>query len=69
MPSDLTTLSEVEVGYEEHPGWQCDISSARTWEDLPPNAQKYIKYGRPMYSATSSDCQSYFDRGIRVWSL
>lgn len=43
VPSDLTTLSDVEVGYEELPGWQCDISSARSWDDLPPNAQKYIR--------------------------
>ena len=26
------------------PGWNCDISSARKWEDLPEAAQKYVEY-------------------------
>jgi len=43
VPSDLPTLSAVEVGYEDLPGWQSDISGARTWDDLPENAQKYIR--------------------------
>lgn len=30
--------------YETLPGWDEDISSARTFEDLPVNAQKYVKY-------------------------
>jgi adenylosuccinate synthase len=35
------------------PGWQTDSSSARRFEDLPPNAQKYIRrinelIGRPI---------------------
>ena len=25
-------------------GWSCDISACRTWDDLPENAKKYIKY-------------------------
>lgn len=47
MPSDLTTLSGVEVGYEDLPGWQSDISGARSWNDLPENAQKYIRCPLP----------------------
>ena len=26
------------------PGWKCDISGARKWEDLPEAAQKYVEY-------------------------
>ena len=26
------------------PGWQCDISAARTWEDLPQAARDYVEY-------------------------
>ena len=26
------------------PGWQCDISSCRRWEDLPKEAQDYVLY-------------------------
>ena len=43
VPSDLETLEAVEVVYEEHPGWQQDISGARSWDELPPNAHSYIK--------------------------
>ncbi len=30
--------------YVELPGWQCDTTGARTVEDLPPNAQSYIRF-------------------------
>lgn len=42
-PEDLTLLSEVEVVYENQPGWRDHLSEARTWEDLPTNAQKYLR--------------------------
>ena len=29
--------------YEELPGWSEDLSMARTWQDLPYNAQRYIE--------------------------
>lgn len=42
MPACLRTLEGVEVEYETMPGWKEDISKARTFEDLPENAQKYV---------------------------
>ena len=30
--------------YETLPGWKCDISGARTWEDLPQAARDYIEF-------------------------
>ncbi|MBU0577243.1 adenylosuccinate synthase [Patescibacteria group bacterium] len=36
-------LGSVEVQYEEMPGWNEDISKAKTFKDLPKNAQKYVK--------------------------
>ena len=42
MPSLLQELSNVEVVYETLPGWKCDISQCKTFEDLPENAKKYI---------------------------
>lgn len=42
MPDTLEGLASVEVEYESLPGWKCDISSARTFEELPPNAQAYV---------------------------
>ena len=34
------TLSEVE--YETMPGWKTDISSCRTFEELPEEAKNYV---------------------------
>jgi len=42
MPANLTILSDVEVEYESLPGWTEDISSCKTFEELPENCQKYI---------------------------
>lgn len=43
VPADLKTLQGVEVEYEEMPGWQQDISGARSWDDLPDRAKSYIR--------------------------
>ena len=37
-------LPEAKPVVEYLPGWQCDISGVRTWEDLPENARKYVEY-------------------------
>jgi len=42
MPASLKTMSEMEVEYETMPGWKEDISKARSFEELPPNAQKFV---------------------------
>ena len=43
MPADIRDLEAVEVVYEQLPGWRQDISGARSWDDLPANAKKYIR--------------------------
>lgn len=43
FPSNLLTLAECTVEYETFPGWNCDISHCRTFEELPKQAQDYIK--------------------------
>ncbi len=43
FPADLDDLNAVEPVYETMPGWQCDTSKARSWEDLPEKAQLYLK--------------------------
>ena len=35
-------LNDAEPVMEYMEGWKCDISSVRTWEDLPVQAQKYV---------------------------
>jgi adenylosuccinate synthase len=40
---DTAVQEEVEPLYETLPGWQRSTSDCRTWQDLPINAQRYLK--------------------------
>jgi adenylosuccinate synthase len=44
MPASLKSLSRCVPVYEEMPGWQEDITSARNWNDLPAAARNYLKW-------------------------
>ena len=37
-------LDSAKPVMEYMPGWQCDISGARRWEDLPEAARSYVEY-------------------------
>ena len=37
------TQEEVEPIYETLPGWMSPTNNCRTWDDLPANAQRYLK--------------------------
>ena len=37
-------LDACEPVYEVLPGWKCDISGARRWEELPEAARKYVLF-------------------------
>lgn len=39
LPADLTNLTPI---YESHPGWNCDTSKVRSYDELPENAKKYL---------------------------
>lgn len=43
FPSDLRLLEQLKVEYEVLPGWKCDISSVRNYEDLPKAARQYVE--------------------------
>jgi adenylosuccinate synthase len=43
FPCDAGELSSVECVYETVPGWKEDLSEMRNFEDLPQNAQNYIR--------------------------
>ncbi|CAI5494228.1 unnamed protein product [Closterium sp. Naga37s-1] len=43
FPADLELLGQVEVEYETVAGWQEDITGVRTFEELPANAQAYVR--------------------------
>ncbi|XP_064411850.1 adenylosuccinate synthetase isozyme 2 [Latimeria chalumnae] len=44
FPANQEVLTKVEVQYVTFPGWKTDTSSARTFNDLPENAQKYVRF-------------------------
>lgn len=53
FPSHVDDLREVKPVYETLPGWQEDITGAKTLDDLPENARNYINriaeiIGRPI---------------------
>lgn len=43
-PANQEILQKVEVEYETLPGWKADTTGARKWEDLPPQAQSYVRF-------------------------
>ncbi len=43
-PTDTRTLAEIKPVYETLPGWNDDITHCKTFEELPANAQAYVRY-------------------------
>lgn len=44
MPADFEIYPDLELIYDELPGWEENISSVKSYEDLPANCKAYIKY-------------------------
>ncbi|KAM6911338.1 adenylosuccinate synthase, like isoform 2-T2 [Lycodopsis pacificus] len=44
FPANMDVLTRVSVDYKTLPGWCCSTESARSFEELPPNAQSYIRF-------------------------
>ncbi len=42
-PASLKMLAECEAVYEELPGWNEDITAAKTLDDLPANTRRYVE--------------------------
>ena len=43
FPSAASTLARCEPVYEELPGWDKPTAGLTSWDDLPPQAQRYVK--------------------------
>lgn len=43
IPSDMEDLKKAKPIYEELEGWKEDISSMKTYEELPENTKKYLR--------------------------
>lgn len=44
FPADLTTLGNVEVVYDELPGWKTSTTHCKSFSELPKEAQSYVEY-------------------------
>ncbi|XP_054655509.1 adenylosuccinate synthetase isozyme 2 [Dunckerocampus dactyliophorus] len=44
FPANQEVLLQVEVEYETLPGWKSDTAAARSFHELPENAQKYVRF-------------------------
>jgi adenylosuccinate synthase len=42
MPESLAELDAIEPVHEAFPGWKKPTTGARHWEDLPPEARRYL---------------------------
>ncbi len=54
MPVNQTDFHHAQPIYEMFPGWTEDITSARSFDDLPVNAQKYVRAIESMSGARFS---------------
>ncbi|MFI6993725.1 adenylosuccinate synthase [Nonomuraea wenchangensis] len=54
IPMTQTDFHHAKPIYEEFPGWQEDITGAKTIADLPPNAQAYVRTLEEMSGAPIS---------------
>ena len=43
LPAALEDFENCQPVYEELPGWNADITGARTFEELPANARSYVQ--------------------------
>jgi adenylosuccinate synthase len=43
LPNSIEQLARCQPVYESSPGWGSDISSVRTFAELPENAQRYVR--------------------------
>ena len=43
LPGDIEEFSRVQPIYEELQGWEQTLAGARTFDDLPPAAQRYVR--------------------------
>jgi adenylosuccinate synthase len=44
FPADLGFLEQCEVVYKEFEGWQTSTTAVKKFEDLPPQAQAYVRF-------------------------
>ena len=43
IPNQLSKVGRCTPVYEEMPGWKCDTTKCRSYDELPENAKKYLQ--------------------------
>lgn len=43
IPASVEMIAKAKAVYETFPGWQCDITGIRTFDELPENCKAYLK--------------------------
>ena len=62
-------LDTAQPVVEYLPGWHCDITAARKWEDLPQQARDYVEYlekavgCKITYISVGAEREAYIHRG------
>jgi adenylosuccinate synthase len=52
MPASALGMARAEPVYEELPGWKAETAGCRRWEDLPAQAQSYVRRIQDLLGAT-----------------
>lgn len=42
--ANMDVLTKVSVEYRTFPGWCCSTEAVRSFKELPPQAQEYIRF-------------------------
>jgi adenylosuccinate synthase len=42
FPASVSAAERIEPIYETHPGWNCDTTGVRSWDELPEAAKSYL---------------------------
>lgn len=72
LPAVLEDAEGVDPVWAEFPGWQQDTTGARSWEDLPIEAQAYISHletvfgTRVRYIGVGPAREQLIDRGVEA---
>ena len=62
-------LDTAQPVVEYLPGWHCDITAARKWEDLPQQTRDYVEYlekavgCKITYISVGAEREAYIHRG------
>jgi len=59
VPANQEVLHHVEVQYETLPGWNSDTSAVRDFNNLPENAQNYVRYIEQIVGVPGTDTHTH----------